>query len=107
MRHWRRKEFYFFWQSSMRNASEAKERFPKLKQNFSTVLLKKSAVFQQGVLDKMGVLMLWRKSVQWYTLPDICKTVIDFSPSIPIVSGHYGFLKMVSHLCNKLKQFPT
>ena len=41
----------------MRNASEAKERVPKLKQNFSTVLLKESAVFQQGVLDKMGVLM--------------------------------------------------
>ena len=38
----------------MRNASEAKERFPKLKQSFSTVLLKESAVFQQGVLDKNG-----------------------------------------------------
>ena len=48
----------------MRNASEAKERFPKLKQSFSTVLLKESAVFQQGVLDKMGVLMLRRTSVQ-------------------------------------------
>ena len=47
----------------MCNASEAKERFPKLKQSFSTVLLKESAVFQQGVLDKMGVLMLWRTSV--------------------------------------------
>ena len=47
----------------MRNASEAKERFPKLKQSVSTVLLKESAVFQQGVLDKMGVLMLWRTSV--------------------------------------------
>ena len=40
MRHWRGKEFDFFWQRSMRNASEAKERFTMLKQSFSTVLLK-------------------------------------------------------------------
>ena len=53
MRHRRVKEFDFFWQRSMRNASEAKERFPKLKQSFSTALLKESAVFQQGVLDKL------------------------------------------------------
>ena len=39
----------------MRNGSEAKKRFPKLKQSFSTVLLKESAIFQQGVLDKIGV----------------------------------------------------
>ena len=63
MRHWRGKESDFFWQRSMRNASEAKERFPKLKQSFSTVLLKERAVFQQGVLNKMGVLMLWRTRV--------------------------------------------
>ena len=35
----------------------------KLKQSFSTVLLKESAVFQQRVLNKMGVLMLWRTRV--------------------------------------------
>ena len=40
MRHWYGKEFDFIWHRSMRNASEAKERFPKLKQSFSTVLLK-------------------------------------------------------------------
>ena len=64
MRHWRGKEFDFSWQRPMRNASEAKERFPKLKQSFGTVLLKESAVLQQGVLDKVGVLMLWSTSVQ-------------------------------------------
>ena len=34
-----------------------------LKQGFSTVLLKESAVFQQGVLDEMDVLMLRRTRV--------------------------------------------
>ena len=48
MRHWCGKEFAFFWQRSMCNALTAKEGFPMLKQSFSAVLLKESAVFQQG-----------------------------------------------------------
>ena len=43
-----RKEFDFFWQRSMPNASEAKERVPKLKQSFSTVLLKEKCSLSAG-----------------------------------------------------------
>ena len=63
MRHWRGKEFDFVWQRSMRNTSEAKERFPKLKQSFPTVFLKEKCSLSTGVLNKMGVLMLWRTSL--------------------------------------------
>ena len=52
----------------MRNPSEAKERFPKLKQNFSTVLLKEKCSLSTGVLDKIGVLMLWRTVLTWISL---------------------------------------
>ena len=45
---WRGKEFYFFWQRSMRNAWEAKERLPKLKQSFSSVLLKENCSLSTG-----------------------------------------------------------
>ena len=48
MRHGRGKEFDFFWQRSMRNALEAKERFPKLKHTFSTVLLKEKCSLLAG-----------------------------------------------------------
>ena len=48
MHHRRGKEFHFIWQRSMRNALEAKERFPKLKQSFSTVLLKEKCSLSTG-----------------------------------------------------------
>ena len=48
MRHWRGKEFNFFWQRLGHNASEAKERLPKLKQSFSAILLKEKCSLSTG-----------------------------------------------------------
>ena len=48
MRNWPGKEFVFFWQRSMRNTSEAKERVPKLKQSFRTVLFKEICSLSTG-----------------------------------------------------------
>ena len=49
----------------MRNASEAKERFAKLRQSYNTVLLKVkcSPSTGGGVLHEMGMLMLWSTCV--------------------------------------------
>ena len=48
MCYWRGEEFDFSWQRSIYNASEAKERFHKLKQSFSTVLLKGKCSLSTG-----------------------------------------------------------
>ena len=67
----------------MRNASEAKEIFAKLKEGFNTVLLKESAVFQQRVLDGMGVLMLWRNRVHMdisLAMVHSCQLIQKFDP---------------------------
>ena len=54
------------------------------------------------------MLMLWRtRCSHGYLfsngtlLANIFKTLINFRPSILIVPCHYGFLKIVSRLCNK------